>query len=50
MLLEDVVYAIEDYVPCSIFRERTIGRKAISELKGEAELSKYPYHEEDMWD
>jgi hypothetical protein len=27
MLLCDVVYSVEDYRPCSIFRERSIGQK-----------------------
>ena len=50
MLLDDVVYAVEDYVPCGIIRERTIGHKAVSELKADPELAEYEYHEEDIWD
>lgn len=48
MLLEDVVYSIEDYIPCSIRKKRSIGKKAITELKA-SELGEYPYHDEDSW-
>lgn len=37
MLLDDVVYAVADYVPCSITKERTIGRKAVSDLRADTE-------------
>jgi hypothetical protein len=33
MLLEDVVYEIDEYAPCSIARKRPIGRKAVLELR-----------------
>ena len=49
MLLDDVVYAVEDYVPCRVSRERTIGRKAIASLSADPELAKYEYDEEDRW-
>jgi hypothetical protein len=50
MLLDDVVYAVEDYAPCSIVRERTIGRKAVTELTAEPTIGNYPYHDEDKWE
>jgi hypothetical protein len=50
MLLDDVVYTVEDYVPCSIFRKRTIGQKAVAELRAIPEIGRYEYHDEDMWD
>jgi hypothetical protein len=50
MLLEDVVYEVEDYVPCSIYKARSIGRKAFDELNSEPYLGDYEYHEEDIWE
>lgn len=50
MLLEDVVYEVEDFVPCSITRKRSIGFRAVSELRSIQELSQLKYHEEDKWD
>jgi hypothetical protein len=48
MLLRDVVYAVEEYAPCGIFRRRSIGSTAIAEMK------KFPafyqkYDDEDIW-
>jgi hypothetical protein len=48
MLLDDIVYAVDDYVPCGIFRKRSIGQKAISELRTDPQLASYKYHEEDI--
>jgi hypothetical protein len=39
MLLDDVVYEVEEYVPCSMHRLRTIGSKAIDELNSIPELA-----------
>jgi hypothetical protein len=51
MLLDDVVYEIEgDYVPCEIIRKRTIGWKAVSELRSDPLLGSFEYHDEDIWD
>jgi hypothetical protein len=50
MLLDDVVYAVDDFVPCGIFRKRSIGQRAISELRAAPEIADYPYHEEDIWE
>jgi hypothetical protein len=50
MLLSDVVYLVEDFVPCSITRDRSIGRKAISELRSDPELRNFEYRDEDIWD
>jgi hypothetical protein len=51
MLLDDVVYAVEDdHAPCSISRERTIGKRAVLELRAEPEIANYEYHDEDKWD
>jgi hypothetical protein len=50
MLLAEVVYAVEDYVPCSITKKRSIGHKAGSELRSIRQLGKFEYHEEDIWD
>ena len=50
MLLGDVVYEIEDYVPCSIVRARSVGQRAVSELTSDPELAQYPYHDEDRWE
>ena len=48
MLLEDVVYGVEEYVPCSIYKLRTIGTKAIEELRKAIKLDP-KYDDEDVW-
>lgn len=49
MLLGDVVYGVDkDYVPCSMHKRRSIGFKAIEELKAIPELV-HQYDEEDIW-
>ena len=50
MLLDDIVYAVDDFVPCGILRKRSIGQRAISELRAAPEIANYPYHEEDIWE
>jgi hypothetical protein len=50
MLLESVVYAVDEYVPCSITRNRSIGHKAVLELRSDPLLGSYKYHDEDIWD
>lgn len=46
MLLHDVVYEIDDYVPCDIRRSREIGRRALDELD---QLDELGYDDEDVW-
>lgn len=46
MLLADVVYEVDEYVPCSMRRVRDIGQEALDELEATAGLE---YHDEDMW-
>jgi hypothetical protein len=46
MLLSDIVYEIDDYVPCSIRRKRDIGQQALDELEAVAGLE---YDDEDRW-
>jgi hypothetical protein len=51
MLLSDVVYAVEDYVPCDIHKQRSIGMRAVDELRclpGLAEVIN-DYDDEDIW-
>lgn len=50
MLLEDVVYAVDGFSPCSITRERSIGRKAVLELRSDPQLDSLEYRDEDIWD
>jgi len=32
MLLQEIVYCVEEYIPCGIIKERSVGKKAIAEL------------------
>jgi hypothetical protein len=48
MLLENVVYEVDEYVPCSIYRRRSIGFKAVEELRKIPELV-LKYDDEDIW-
>jgi hypothetical protein len=50
MLLEDVVYEIDEYAPCAITRARSIGQKAVSELRSDPDLEGLGYDDEDIWD
>src|ERR1700674_5429191 len=50
MLLEDVVYAVDEYAPCGITRERVIGQKAVSELRLDPLLGSFEYRDEDIWE
>jgi hypothetical protein len=47
MLLGDVVYVVDDYVPCSMYRQRSIGSKAIAEI--EREIPDPKHDDEDLW-
>lgn len=49
MLLEQVVYEIDDYIPCSMRRSRSIGAKALSEMDEVPEFAEIDHHEEDVW-
>ena len=48
MLLEDVVYGVEEYAPGGIYKIRTIGIKAIEELR-KALKRDLKYDDEDIW-
>ena len=48
MLLDEVVYAVDEYAPCSIHKRRTIGFKAVTELRDVPELVQ-DYDDEDIW-
>jgi hypothetical protein len=48
MLLEDIVYDVEEYVPCSVHKSREIGVKATAELFNDPELA-LEYDDEDIW-
>jgi hypothetical protein len=48
MLLADVVYAVDEYVPCSIYKRRTIGSAGIAEMK-EIPAFNQKYEDEDIW-
>jgi hypothetical protein len=50
MLLDDVVYEIDEYAPCAITKARTIGQKAVSELRSHPDLGGLGYDDEDIWD
>lgn len=50
MLLEDVVYEIDEYVPCGSTRKRSIGQKAVRELKSDPLLGSLEYDDQDTWD
>jgi hypothetical protein len=49
MLLEQVVYEIDDYIPCSMYRSRSIGAKALSEMDEIPEFAEIDHDEEDVW-
>lgn len=51
MLLDEVVYEVDEYAPCAIYRRRTIGFKAIEEFKNIPELVHEidNYDDEDIW-
>src|SRR5262249_25748225 len=50
MLLEDVVYEIDEYAPCAITKARSIGQKAVSQLRSDPALESLGYDDEDIWD
>jgi hypothetical protein len=48
MLLNEVVYGVDDFQPCGIYRARSIGFKAVDELN--ENFKPYDeYDEEDIW-
>lgn len=51
MLLSDVVYAVDDYRPCSIHKRRTVGMRAVDELRRLPELADVinDHEDEDIW-
>jgi hypothetical protein len=51
MLLCDVVYAVDDYRPCGIHKQRSIGIRAVEELCRLPELADaiHDYDDEDIW-
>jgi hypothetical protein len=49
MLLHDIVYEVEELCPTGIERKRSIGIKAVNELKSDPFLGSFEYHEEDIW-
>jgi hypothetical protein len=49
MLLEDTVYAVADYVPCSIQKDRCIGVKAAEKILNHPDFSSLEYDDEDIW-
>jgi hypothetical protein len=48
MLLCDVVYSVDEYSPGGIYKQRTIGSKAVAELRKIPELTP-KYDDEDIW-
>jgi hypothetical protein len=48
MLLRDVVYAVDEYVPCGIARRRSIGSTAVAEMKKIPAFNQN-YDDEDIW-
>jgi len=48
MLLADVVYLVEEYGPCGIARQRSIGFKAVEEIKEPPGLNLF-HDDEDVW-
>ena len=46
MLLSNIVYEVEDFVPCSIRRKRDLGSDALDELESIAGLE---HDDEDIW-
>lgn len=49
MLLDDVVYEIDDYAPCGITKSRSIGEKAVRALTSEPFFRDIGYEDEDVW-
>lgn len=49
MLLEDVVYLVPEFVPTSISKEYSIGRKAYEELREIEGVAEIRSEEEDVW-
>ncbi|MER9074776.1 hypothetical protein NKH80_18480 [Mesorhizobium sp. M0904] len=51
MLLCDIVFSVHDYRPCSIERERSIGSRAVDELRRDPGLADLVnnYDDEDVW-
>ena len=50
MLLLDVVYEVEEYIPCSIYRRRSIGKKAFAEMKNMPEFAAVEHDQrDDVW-
>lgn len=49
MLLDEVVYSVDEYIPCGIVKQRSIGGRALSELRGVPALANYEYHRDDIW-
>ncbi|MET3580256.1 hypothetical protein ABID19_003294 [Mesorhizobium robiniae] len=51
MLLCDIVFSVDDYRPCGIEKERSIGHRAVDELRRDPGLSDLVnnYDEEDVW-
>jgi hypothetical protein len=51
MLLRDVVYVVDDYRPCSIHKQRSVGMRAVEELRRLPELADVinDYEHEDIW-
>ncbi|WP_262696459.1 hypothetical protein [Kordiimonas aquimaris] len=49
MLIDDVVYEVEDYRACYISVSRYIGVKAIEELNKQIDLEELPFEEDDIW-
>jgi hypothetical protein len=48
MLLADIVYEIENYEPCGIYKKRSIGSRAIDEFRRLGIVQ--PYDDEDLWE
>jgi hypothetical protein len=48
MLLQDIVYIVEEYVPCGIRKARKIGIKAATEILNHPDFS-FEYDDEDIW-
>jgi hypothetical protein len=49
MLLDDVVYEVDEYVPCSIRRIRDIGQKALKSLDELEQTANLEHDDEDVW-
>lgn len=49
MLLDDVVYTVDEFAPCGIKLERVIGRKAVAQMRADPDLRIVDYMDEDIW-